>query len=404
MSDTAAFLAFVAVMVVLVGVPVLLFCFKKCREHPIEAIALYAGTVLVAVILGVNVHDRSMGQDVVIDTPTGPESPLFTATAEELKHTTITPVLTDGVPDSTNVIYCASFQLAWDKLRHDYVHEPVRLFGNPPFVDGLNNGRFTRNDIADSACLVMAGRYPGIIQQIDAEMRRKFNTPMPNIDIPQQDARGNSPDLIVYAYLEKQLSYAHPFEHIEAGINFGGTLVAAFGQLKTKNIFEQQAKIYQDTAGIAVELIPEGDDRIYLVKMPRPATLQAGWERLQQLLAGSRYTKKLGQDETLRIPKMNFDFLRTYEEFAGRGFANRTMREFYISRALQNIRFRLDERGAVLKSYSSMDIRSGIGLRMDLIFDQPFLLCLKEKDAANPYFVMWVDNPEVLVRQNELLP
>lgn len=33
-----------------------------------------------------------------------------------------------------------------------------------------------------------------------------------------------------------------------------------------------------------------------------------------------------------------------------------------------------------------------------LIFDRPFLLYLKEKDGKYPYFALWVDNPELLVK------
>jgi hypothetical protein len=32
-------------------------------------------------------------------------------------------------------------------------------------------------------------------------------------------------------------------------------------------------------------------------------------------------------------------------------------------------------------------------------FDQPFLICLKRRDADYPFFLMWVDNAELLVPQ-----
>jgi hypothetical protein len=34
----------------------------------------------------------------------------------------------------------------------------------------------------------------------------------------------------------------------------------------------------------------------------------------------------------------------------------------------------------------------------EFVFDKPFLLCLKEKEAKYPYLAIWVDNSELLVK------
>ena len=68
--------------------------------------------------------------------------------------------------------------------------------------------------------------------------------------------------------------------------------------------------------------------------------------------------------------------------------------------AVQNIRFRLDEHGAILKSEAAdgeeVRVRKPKKPRQ-FIFDKPFLILLERKDAAQPYFALWVDNPELLV-------
>ncbi len=33
-----------------------------------------------------------------------------------------------------------------------------------------------------------------------------------------------------------------------------------------------------------------------------------------------------------------------------------------------------------------------------MVFDRPFLVMLERADARNPYFVLWVDNAELLCR------
>ena len=65
--------------------------------------------------------------------------------------------------------------------------------------------------------------------------------------------------------------------------------------------------------------------------------------------------------------------------------------------ALQNVRFRLDEHGAILKSEAAMAAEAADRRSLaQFIFDKPFLILLERKDAAQPYFALWVDNPELL--------
>ncbi len=57
------------------------------------------------------------------------------------------------------------------------------------------------------------------------------------------------------------------------------------------------------------------------------------------------------------------------------------------------LRFRLDRSGAQLNSEARMRIRC---VGRHYIFNRPFLLYMKKRDAKTPYFVMWVENAELL--------
>jgi hypothetical protein len=106
---------------------------------------------------------------------------------------------------------------------------------------------------------------------------------------------------------------------------------------------------------------------------------------------------KMQDMEDLDVPVLNFDILREYSELYGRPMeaSNEQMNGTDIMIALQSIRFRLDETGAVLKSEARVTYKS-IAPRC-FIFDKPFLIILKLRQAANPYFALWVANPELLV-------
>ena len=100
--------------------------------------------------------------------------------------------------------------------------------------------------------------------------------------------------------------------------------------------------------------------------------------------------------ENLYVPVLNFDVLRVYSELCGHPIrsANKKLDGTNIALAAQTIRFRLDERGAVLKSEAIMCF--GLTSR-NLVFDKPFLILLKRRDAKRPYFALWVGNAELLV-------
>src|SRR5207253_11032990 len=61
---------------------------------------------------------------------------------------------------------------------------------------------------------------------------------------------------------------------------------------------------------------------------------------------------------------------------------------------LQSIEFRLHSKGASVASGALVTAKSIPPRHFD--FDKPFLIYLKKRDAKHPFFVMWVDNAELL--------
>ncbi len=100
--------------------------------------------------------------------------------------------------------------------------------------------------------------------------------------------------------------------------------------------------------------------------------------------------------ESLQIPKIDFNILHNYQELEDKLCLNNGLKDYSIIRAIQSIRFRLDEKGALLKSEAAIMLG---GMPRNYIFNKPFLLCLREKGAKYPYFAMWVDNAELLLKE-----
>ena len=70
------------------------------------------------------------------------------------------------------------------------------------------------------------------------------------------------------------------------------------------------------------------------------------------------------------------------------------MKEHRIDISRQDVMFKLDRRGAEVRSESGVYEASESTY---FVFDRPFLVVMKKRGAEHPYFVMWVDNAELIV-------
>ena len=64
-----------------------------------------------------------------------------------------------------------------------------------------------------------------------------------------------------------------------------------------------------------------------------------------------------------------------------------------ILEATQRIKFKLDRCGAMLESEATVFV---VASGRYFIFNRPFLVYMKKRDCDQPFFVMWVDNAELL--------
>ena len=149
----------------------------------------------------------------------------------------------------------------------------------------------------------------------------------------------------------------------------------------------------------------EKDDRLIIARMTPGATLR---ETVDAAMARVNATAKespapLTREEPFEVPILNFDVTRDFGEIVGMGVATPGFTDLVILKALQNIRFKLDERGAILKSDAAIVVgRTGAQQpvqRRSFVCEGPFLVLMARRDATTPYFAAWIANDELLVKQ-----
>jgi hypothetical protein len=337
----------------------------------------------------------------------------FEGDSRELRRTAFVPTLDTPLPEGKSAVWCASFQLAWDQLKADVVHGPVEITNAGEICDRLNKAGPAADDLPAEACYAAAGlEDDGIRETIRAEMARRFP------HAPPPELPGSAGGILAYAYLEAEVRYEHPYLVNPKALRFqerGGKecRVGSFGipdedlvaECKDQAgiLFAEFDEHFRHLNAFAVDLDRHSrPNQVVLARVDRKQTLTetlAEVDRRSRAYAsqpGARWDQTLSFRDTLLVPNMRWKVRHRFRELLGeRKFLKFDGRDWPVVAAEQTVAFRLDPRGAGVRS--SADVKAGkSGPPRHLHFDQPFLLYLKKRDAERPFFVMWVENAELL--------
>lgn len=322
------------------------------------------------------------------------------ASSKDLKSTIISSYLEQPMQQGKNIIYCSSFQLAWNEFEDNLIKDKLKLDGNPEMALQLDKRLTDKSDLSEKDYFVMSGyAKDNIVDKINKGLQEKFKDQAPKVNEQLQPN-----DIMAYAYLYKNLEFKDEFESLTEPLNFGGTNVKAFGitenSVKTEAMAKQvKVLYYKDPYDFVIKLASKSDnDELILAKLEPEDNLLKTINAVNSRIKSGKETGLLN-DETLRIPKFSFDITHNFSELEGRTILNKGFEGYFISKAQQDTKFVLDERGAILKSEAKMAAKISAPLMTrSFIFDKPFLILMKEKNAKEPYFALWVQTPELMVK------
>jgi len=383
----------------------------------LAAVSAVAATIIVLCRTGHEPSVSGVGGEKGISYPYDPDRPpALKANADELDQTIVTPHLDQTITGGKNVLWCSTFQLAWNELCA-LAGGDIHLEDEPPMVAVLNRNVATKADIDQSSCVAAAGFIgDGVIPRIENELKLK----LPRLTYTELfELAKTLPEgwWIAYAYLAKSLPFEWAFTRFDRAMRFGGVSVTSFGiyQFLTCEPAEVkmagQVSVLHYSGGdflaggersdpeFVVELKTQSQaDRMILAKITPADTLAETVRRVRERIRESEPTK-IREGESLEIPVVDFDLMREYSELYGRAIIARSpkLNGSQIAIAKQKIRFRLDETGALLKSEALLALCEGF---RRFVFDRPFLVLLQRQGARTPYFALWVANAELLTKFN----
>ena len=203
---------------------------------------------------------------------------------------------------------------------------------------------------------------------------------------------------LFYAMLKKDFTFLNAFNVLTPAPFAGSTEnVKYFGINKDsdKKLKDNVEVLYYNGNEYAVKLLTNENEEVILLKSDK----EGDFTELYDYVTKISKPEKMERSDELKVPDINIDKTISYDELCDQQILGTNKK---ITKALQTIKFKMDNKGGSLKSEAVIGI-----MRMSLApdmsrhfdFDQPFVMFLKEKGKDKPYFAARVDNTEFLIKE-----
>lgn len=334
--------------------------------------------------------------------PSVDPGPVSWTLSSELQATQIVPSIDTPIQPGHSWIWCATFQLAWDQLCEKVNGEAINLEGGEEVAKRLNISKFDSKHLVSRSYYVNAGRADaGIADAIRRDMAKQF----PNHQVPPFE---NGKAAIAYAYLEANLKFTIPYVPDEMQFfdsNGEKSKVRAFGFDRDRRIKGrwpgQQIDVVIATekglgfGSFAIDLDKySSPHQIILASIEPQESLASAWKHVWDAMNNKEnHPREFDDLDEIMVPKMNWGINHHFSEVENKSINQGGLKGAWISKAYQSIRFGLDERGAELSSEAVIKVEA---IRRRFHFYRPYLIAMLKRGAAEPYFLMWVDNAELM--------
>lgn len=297
--------------------------------------------------------------------------------------TEFVPALESRIAGDKNVIYASAFLMAWDKVK--------KQLKSPVVLTETNSGHFTDINTSKS--------YKNTLAKNEYEAEALVND-----------------GIIARAFFNKTLPFQIKLNKSEHPISFNETKVAAFGLsgYDIDAIRFTEILYYNDDDHFIISLTPKNDKhRIVLVKgLQNNDNLLGAFTQINKLIDKGKTESRLPEfnwkyqiheDDIISIPEIRFNIESRFPKIEGQRFKTGKRKHTVIS-AIQRTGFIMNENGAVAETSVriAVDSISGINhkpIPRKMFLNKPFYIFLKRTDCDYPYFMLFIQNAELLIKK-----
>lgn len=313
----------------------------------------------------------------------------------------IAPTFTSKISSiDTNKVWCGTFNLVWNDFMNDVIGGKIEFEDGPSeLADELNKQTFTVNELNSNSYFKIHGKASfDLKDKIENGIKEKFNEDSKILDKVEWE---NSEAYVLYSMLKKEFNYLEKFPTLKDNI-FGDSeeKVKYFGiepdtsQNASKNI---EILFYNSEEDFAIKLKTKEGEEIYLYRTTgENKSFEENYKEMLEKQAKYTGDKNWNKNDVLNIPFIKINNEINYDELCGRLIKGTN---WYIRQAIQTIDFELNNYGGSVKSEALIEALKNAVFETGrkFIYNEDFILYLKEEDKEKPYFALKVDNTDVLV-------
>ena len=327
---------------------------------------------------------------------------------------TVVPTMEDTITEDSS--WCGTFQLVWNDMKNEVVKKDIVFDPQLKIVENLNKEDFNEKMISDEYYFKIYGlKSIDLKEQIENSVKEKFNQTSDilydadwsedNLDDPENPSVRR---YFFYTMLYKKFDFLRDFDKLD-NEKFGQKYknVEYFGiDENTKDIVGKQITVmyYNSKDDFAVLISSKTNDQVIFCKSPKGRTFNEIYDNMYE--ESDKYTgsKSFEEIDEFKAPKLEFNEKREYEELENKQFetADPVYDRAEILKAMQSIKFSLDEKGGEIKSSAWADlamIATAAQIEPEkekkpryFYVDDTFVIFLKEQGKAKPYFAARIDD------------
>jgi len=297
-----------------------------------------------------------------------------------------------------NYVWGGAMNLAWNELNENILQEKLKLRTDNEvalgMVEKLNNSPFSKQDLDVKSYYIKSGYGQETVDEINRESRKKF----PQKSFGNLNLKLSPIDIVSYAYFLKEVEYKMEFR--EKNLKFNGQIVKGFSVFNEDQEHNVQIIKYEHDNKFIISLkLKDENDQLILAKgydMEKP---QLVINEINKNNTGILAT--MLEKDRFEAPNLHLDYHRDYVELIHKPLANKDFEKYVISKMFEKIKFDMDKKGARIENEAAifMDTSAVIVDKTkprNFILDQPYWIIMKRKDSDNPYFVLGVNNTELM--------
>lgn len=329
---------------------------------------------------------------------------------QSVEGITVVPTMNDTITADSS--WCGTFQLVWNDMKNEVVKKDVIFNPQLDMVKNLNKEDFNETMLSEDYYYKIYGlKSLALKEQIENGIKEKFNQTS-NIlnDFNWSESELDNPNnpnvrrYFFYTMLYRKFEFLQEFDKLDNG-KFGNKYkdVQYFGiDENTESSVGNQITVlyYNSKDDFAIIVNTKTDDEVIFCKSPNGSNFNEIYENMNNesnKYTGSRSFKNVDE---FKAPNLEFDEKKEYTELANKEF--KTADPYYdtaeIQKAIQTIKFSLDEKGGEIKSEAAIDMTIGVTSvpKADepryFYVDDTFAIFLREKGKTKPYFAGRIDD------------